>query len=53
MCLTQDLLGTEGGRRPEETLGHLLWSRQMPPKSSYGTGLVSMVLLLGGEGEEP
>lgn len=53
MCFIQDLPGTEGGRRPEETLAHLLWSSQMPPKSSCGTGLVSMVLLLGGEGVEP
>lgn len=53
MCLTQDLPGTEDRRRPEKTLTHLLWSRQMPPKSSCGTGLVSMVLLLGGEDMEP
>lgn len=67
MCLTQDLSSNEGGRRPEETLAHLLAHRrqkgtvsrggirssQMPPKSSCGTGLVSIVLLLGGEGAEP
>lgn len=53
VSLPQNLPEAEGGRRQGETLAHLLWSGQVPPKGPCVIGLVSRVLLPGRKGMEP